>query len=181
MSKYLIDYNEKFSSLVSLIDIKKVNELAKIFKNIKNKKSKIIIVGNGGSASIASHVSTDLSKVCRVRSLNFNEGNFLTCLSNDFGYENWVVEALKMHSDKKDLVILISSSGTSANIINAAKFLKKNRISFITLNGFDKKQPTLKKFGDLNFSIDSSNYNMIENIHQFILLSALDCLIKTKI
>lgn len=181
MNNYLIDYINKYTSLISHIDSKKVDALTKIFKNIKNKKSKIIIVGNGGSASIASHVSTDLSKVCKVRSLNFNEGNFLTCLSNDFGYENWVVEALKMHSDKTDLIILISSSGTSPNIINAAKYLKKNKIKLVTLNGFDKKKPPLKKFGDLNFSIDSSNYNMIENIHQFILLSALDCLIKTKV
>ena len=177
---YLKNYNDKFTSLINTIDSNKVHKLALDFVKIKKSKSKVVIIGNGGSASIASHVSTDLTKVCNIRSINFNEANFLTCLSNDFGYKNWVVEALKMHLDQKDLTILISSSGTSVNIINAAKFLKKNKFKFITFNGFDKKKPTLKRFGNLNFSIDSSNYNIIENIHQFIILSSLDYLINTK-
>ena len=75
------------------------------------KKIKNIVVGNGGSASIASHVSVDFVKAAKIRSINFNEANFLTCFSNDYGYENWVEEALKTYADKDDLLILISSSG----------------------------------------------------------------------
>lgn len=180
MIDYIDSYVEAFYSIISDIDKKKIINLSQKLLEVAKAKSKIIIVGNGGSASIASHVTTDLSKVCKIRAVNFNEGNFLTCFSNDFGYENWVVEALKIHSDKKDLIILISSSGTSLNIVNAAKYLKKNKINFISLNGFDKKNPTLKKYGNLNFSVNSSNFNLIENAHQFILLTAMDFFIKAK-
>ncbi len=180
MSNYIFDYLDQFISLIEEVDNKKISLLSSYFKEVKNKKSKIIIVGNGGSASIASHVTTDLSKVCKIRAINFNEGNFLTCFSNDFGYQNWVVEALKIHADKKDLIVLISSSGTSLNIVNAAKYLKKLKFNFITLNGFDKNNPLLKKYGDINFSVKSSNFNLIENTHQFILLTALDFILKAK-
>lgn len=180
MNEYINRYKKTFNLIISEIDKNKIINLSQNFLNVKKVKSKIIIVGNGGSASIASHVTTDLSKVCKIRSVNFNEGNFLTCFSNDFGYQNWVVEALKIHADKKDLIILISSSGTSLNIVNAAKFLKRHKFNFITLNGFDKKNPTLKKYGKLNFSVNSSNFNLIENAHQFILLAAMDFTIKAK-
>ena len=181
MNKYISEYLTQFTLLVNQIDIKKILLLSSYFKEIKKKNSKIIIVGNGGSASIANHVTTDLSKVCRIRAINFNEGNFLTCLSNDYSYENWVVEALKIHAEKKDLIVLISSGGNSPNIINAAKYCRKNNYKLVTLNGFDNKNPILKKYGILNFSINSINYNHIENIHQLILLTSLDYLLNSKI
>jgi len=181
MKNYIPNYLTKFSLLVNEIDMKKISLLSSYFREAKKRKSKVIIVGNGGSASIASHVTTDLSKVCRIRAINFNEGNFLTCLSNDYSYENWVVEALKIHVEKNDLIVLISSSGNSPNIINAAKFCKKNKFKLVTLNGFDNKKPILRKHGVLNFSINSSNYNHIENIHQLILLSSLDNLLNAEI
>lgn len=178
MIDYIENYIKTFNVIISEIDKKKIVKLSQNFIRVSKVKSKIIIIGNGGSASIASHVTTDLSKVCKIRAVNFNEGNFLTCFSNDYGYENWVVEALKIHADKKDLIILISSSGTSPNIINAAKYLKKINIKYVTLNGFHKNNPLLNKFGDLNFSVNSSNFNIIENTHQFILLTAMDYTIK---
>lgn len=180
MNNYTERYIKAFNTIISEIDTNKIIKLSQNFLKVAKIKSKIIIVGNGGSASIASHVTTDLSKVCKIRAINFNEGNFLTCFSNDFGYQNWVVEALKIHADKKDLIVLISSSGTSLNIVNAAKYLKKLKFNFITLNGFDKNNPLLKKYGDINFSVKSSNFNLIENTHQFILLTALDFILEAK-
>ncbi len=180
MNNYTERYVKAFNTIISEIDTNKIIQLSQNFLKVAKIKSKIIIVGNGGSASIASHVTTDLSKVCKIRAINFNEGNFLTCFSNDFGYQNWVVEALKIHADKKDLIVLISSSGTSLNIVNAAKYLKKLKFNFITLNGFDKNNPLLKKYGKINFSVKSSNFNLIENTHQFILLTALDFILKVK-
>lgn len=116
LSKTLINYNEE--SFLKIV---------KIIKEIK-KNNKIILVGNGGSAAMASHVSVDLTKMCKIRAINFNEADLLTCFSNDFGYENWVREALSSYADKGDLVICISSSGESKNIIHGAKFAKKNGV-----------------------------------------------------
>jgi D-sedoheptulose 7-phosphate isomerase len=138
---------------------------------------KIIIVGNGGSAAIASHISIDLTKAANIRCVNFNEASLLTCFANDYGYEHWVENALDFYADKDDLVILISSSGQSENIINGAKKAKEMKLPLITLSGFLEDNP-LRSMGDINLWVDSTNYNMVENTHQIWLLSVVDYLIE---
>ena len=83
------------------------------YEDYINLYNTIYIVGNGGSASIASHVSVDFAKVARIKSATFNNANLITCFANDYGYENWVTEAIKAYLNKNDMVILISSSGNS--------------------------------------------------------------------
>ena len=85
------------------------------------KKGKIIICGNGGSSATASHVAVDLTKNARIRTINFNEYDLITCFSNDFGYQNWIKESLEYYADKDDLVILIGCSGNSKNLVNGQK------------------------------------------------------------
>ena len=87
---------------------------------------------------MASHVSVDFTKNSKVRSINFNEADLITCFANDFGHQNWMKEALKHYFDQGDLVILISSSGSSQNILNAAKWCKQNDINLITFSGMKK-------------------------------------------
>ena len=84
-----------------------------------------MIFGNGGSAAISSHFSVDLTKNARVRCVNFNESDLLTCFSNDFGYERWVEKAIEFYGDKNDVLILISAGGESKNMINAIPIAKK--------------------------------------------------------
>ena len=122
---YLTDYLNKLSELMIDCNHKDLLTIAKILKKAKKNKKKVILVGNGGSAAMASHVSVDLTKMCKIRAINFNEADLLTCFSNDFGYENWVQKALSFYADKGDVLICISSSGQSKNIINAARFAKK--------------------------------------------------------
>ena len=110
-----------------------LNKLKEIKKGIKNK---ILLLGNGGSAAMASHVSVDLTKQCGIRAINFNEADLITCFGNDYGYENWMKEAIKKYYDKGDLIILISSSGNSKNHVVAGNYCKKNKISLITFTGF---------------------------------------------
>src|SRR5210317_1227558 len=98
---------------------------------------------------MASHVSVDLTKMSKIRAVNFNEADLLTCFANDYGYENWVKEALSSYADKGDLLICISSSGQSKNIVNGANFAKKLGCKVVTLTGFDKKN-TVKKIGHVN-------------------------------
>ena len=98
-----------------------------------------MIFGNGGSAAIASHIAVDFTKAVRIRATNYNEADLITCLSNDFGYQYWVSQAIEFYADKGDIIILISSSGTSSNIINGAKKANEmglNVISF-TLTSFE--------------------------------------------
>ena len=84
-----------------------------------------MIFGNGGSAAIASHFSVDLTKNAKIRCTNYNESDLLTCFSNDYGYEKWVEKSIDFFSDPGDVVILISSSGRSKNMLNGAKSAKK--------------------------------------------------------
>ena len=181
INNFLIKYNKSFLELVTLDEsiIVKLISLLKLIEKIKKKNKKIIIVGNGGSAAIASHFSVDMTKIGGVRSINFNESDLITCFSNDYGYENWVKQALKFYSDDGDLVILISASGNSQNMINAAKYIKKSKKTLITLTGFNGKN-LLSKYGKLNFIVHSTNYNIIENIHQYWLLLLVDLMVKLK-
>ena len=158
---------------ISKIDLKKIHEVSKF---LKKKKSQIFLAGNGASASIANHVATDLTKSAGFNAKTLNESNLITCLSNDFGYENWMLKGLEFYSSPSDIVILISSSGKSNNIINAAKFCKKKKMILITLSGFLPNNP-LRKYGKYNFYVKSNNYNVIEATHLVILLNIVENLI----
>jgi len=170
------DFYNLINSKANNIDFNKLVEMANLISNTKLNSGKIIIIGNGGSAAIASHVAIDLTKAASIRSINFNEASLLTCLSNDYGYESWVEKALDFYADKNDMVILISSSGQSKNIINGAKKALEIGVPLITLTGFSENNP-LNKLGNINFWADSSTYNIVESIHQMWLLSVIDYLI----
>jgi len=176
---FLKSYLEDMAKIINPSDqiISKLLEVKKeILKNKKNKK-KMLIFGNGGSSAIASHFSVDITKNAGFRCVNFNEADLITCFANDYGYENWIKKAIDFYGDKKDILILISSSGRSKNMINAVKAAKKNNFQkIITLTGHTKGNP-LNKLGDINLWIDSKAYNFIENTHQIWLLAVVDLLI----
>ena len=172
-------YLEDFSSLVKPNDqiVEKLISARDILVQAKKNNAKIMIFGNGGSAAIASHVSIDLTKNAIIRSVNFNEADLITCFSNDYGYERWIEKAIDFYADDKDVLILISSSGKSLNMINACKAARKKRISkIITFTGHDENNP-LSKLGDINFWINSKAYNFVENTHQLWLLTIVDLII----
>jgi len=175
LDQFVMNYSNEFLRLLQIDKITqlKIEKLFHLIINIKKNKKKIIVAGNGGSAAIASHFSVDMTKNGGVRCINFNESDLLTCFSNDYGYENWLKQALKFYLDSGDLVILISASGNSKNIINAAKFTKMKKNKLVTLTGFNGKN-LVNKLGNLNFAVNSKNYNLIENVHQYLLLLAID-------
>lgn len=175
---FIYDYLEDFSKLVKPNKeiIKKIVDVKKIFLKIKKNKKKIIIFGNGGSAAIASHVSVDLTKNSKIRCVNFNEADLITCFSNDFGYEHWIEKAIEYYGDKGDAVIFVSSSGKSKNILNGCLAAKKKFIKIITFSGHSNRNP-LSKFGDINFWASSKSYNYIECLHLIWLLTIVDLII----
>ena len=135
--KYFKDYNNSIHDLLNNFDTSLIDKSISLISACKKNDGKVFIVGNGGSSSIASHVSVDLAKAANIPSNTFNNANLITCFANDYGHENWISEAIKAYSSKNDLFILISSSGTSKNMINGAKYCNENSIPLITLSGFN--------------------------------------------
>ena len=182
-TKFLDKYFDDFKELININsdEIKnKLISLKKIFIITKQNKKKILIFGNGGSAAIASHFSIDLTKNAKIRCTNYNESDLITCFSNDYGYERWVEMAIRYYGNKGDVLIVISSSDKSKNIINGCIAAKKKKfLKIITLTGHSMNNP-VKKLGDINLWINSKAYNYIENIHQFWLLSLVDLVIGKK-
>lgn len=177
--KFIQKYLEDLSNLVKPNDeiTKKLIQVRNLLLEVQNNNKKVLIFGNGGSAAIASHFSVDLTKNAKVRCANFNEADLITCFANDYGFEHWVEKAIDFYCDEGDLIILISSSGTSKNMINGVKAVRnQNLCSLITLSGFSKTNP-LNQLGDVNLWIDSKAYNFVENIHQIWLLAIVDLVI----
>jgi D-sedoheptulose 7-phosphate isomerase len=171
--KFFEDYLTKVSMHIQEVDSKLLLAAAEKFRKTQQKGRKLIFVGNGGSAAIASHVAVDLTKTAGVRAINFNEADLLTCFANDYGYEHWVEQALGFYADKGDLVVLISSSGKSKNILLGAAKAKKMGLDLITFSGFKEDNP-LRKQGNINFWVNSKSYNFVEMAHHVWLLAIVD-------
>lgn len=142
-------------------------------KKIKQNDNKVMLVGNGGSAAIASHQTVDLCRNAHIRAMNFNDPSLLTCMANDFGYEEVFARSVANFCEKDDLLIAISSSGRSPNILNAVVEAKKKKGEVITFSGFDLDN-SLGKMGDLNFYIPSQSYGLVETAHLVLIHSIVD-------
>ena len=175
LKQYIKDYSDLILPVAGLINtlMQVKDALVKASQNGK----KVIIVGNGGSAAMASHISVDLTKNAGIRSINFNEPDLITCFANDYGYEHWLEKAVEFYGDKGDVFIGISSSGSSENILNGCRAARENKFSkVITFSDMNSENP-LRKLGDINLWVNSKAYNHIENIHQFWLLAIVDVII----
>ena len=177
MKQFINNYITTINKSLSKIQYDDFIKLTNLLRTVKKKKKKVIFAGNGGSAAMSSHSSVDFTKACNIRSINFNEADLITCFANDYGYENWIKEALNFYADKDDLIILFSSSGKSKNIVNAAKYCNKKKINLVTFTGFSIHNP-VKKLGNLNFWVDSKSYNIVEMTHHIWILMAVDKLAK---
>ena len=140
---------------------------------VRDKGGSVYIIGNGGSAAVASHAVIDMIKVVKLRAFTLHEPSVLTCLVNDYGYENAYSRLLAHVARPSDLLIAISSSGRSMNIRNAVTQVVSNGGSAITLSGFLHDNP-LRLLGDVNIWLDASDYGLVEVGHQFILHNISD-------
>ena len=177
--EFLTSYLNDFSNLVKPDEkiVQKLAEVADLLKLVHNSGNKTLIFGNGGSASIASHFSVDLTKNAGLRCVNFNEADLITCFANDYGFERWVEKAVDFYGDAGDLLIVISSSGSSKNMLNGVKAARNGKFqTVVTLSGFELDNP-LRQLGDINLWVDSKAYNFVENIHQIWLLAIVDLII----
>ena len=178
LTSYLNDFSDLVKSNEKIID--QLGKVADLIKVINAKGNKVLIFGNGGSAAISSHFSVDLTKNAGVRCVNCNEADLITCFSNDYGYERWVEKAVDFYGDEGDLLIVISSSGSSKNMLNGVKAARNGNFNaVVTFTGFADENP-LRQLGDINLWADSKAYNFIENIHQVWLLAIVDLIIGSR-
>jgi len=171
--KFLKNYLNNYNDLIREIDNSKIIKFSNELKNIKKNKNKVLIFGNGAGAAIASHFSSDLSNTLKIKTLSFDNSAQITCLSNDYGFDQWIVKILETYANKNDFIILLSASGNSKNMINAAKYLNNKKIKFISITGFMSGNK-LNKISKKKIYIQSKSYNHIEVMMELILLTALD-------
>ncbi len=139
----------------------------------KTRGTRVMFIGNGGSAGIASHMATDWLKNGGFSATCFNDGATLTCLANDLGYDQVFSAQLERHARAGDLLFAISSSGNSASILNAVTVARRVGVDVITLSGFKPENP-LRKTGDLNFWLPDGHYGFVEIGHLAICHAVLD-------
>jgi D-sedoheptulose 7-phosphate isomerase len=139
-----------------------------MLEKLRARGGNLFLIGNGGSAGVVSHILTDFINVNKLNARTLHESTLLSCISNDYGYENSFSEPLSTLARDKDLLIAVSSSGRSANIRNAVKGIKEIGGEAITLSGFGQDNP-LRSMGDLNIWLDSNSYGLVEIGHLFYL------------
>jgi phosphoheptose isomerase len=173
-SKDYIEEHYKVFLNTNLNNLKKICELIEI--NYKSKNSKLMVCGNGGSAALANHFACDHQKILYstkkykpcIISLCANNA-LITAISNDIKYENVFSEQILEYcnKDSSNILLTISSSGKSKNIIKAISTAKKIGIKTISLTGFDGGKA--KKMSDMNIHVKSNNYGIIESIHHSLM------------
>jgi D-sedoheptulose 7-phosphate isomerase len=150
-----------------------ISHFVKLLQANNKNGGTIYLVGNGGSAAVASHALTDFVNACHLRAFTLHESSLITCMANDFGYEESFKLILKSVLREQDMLIAISSSGKSPNIHHAVDIAKSRDCKVITLSGFQSDNK-LSKMGYLNFWLDSSDYGLVEIAHLFILHNVAD-------
>jgi D-sedoheptulose 7-phosphate isomerase len=188
MSKMSLDFSLRvgqFSDVLLATEFRPINATSNIevesgvlaickkLLEARNANKNIYIVGNGGSAGVAAHAVTDLFNVAKLKATTLHESSLLTCMANDFGYENAVARMLGQLLNPADIVIVISSSGNSMNMRNAANVGRQKGAFVLTLSGFKADNP-LRQLGDLNIWLPSTDYGFVEIGHQFILHNIAD-------
>tara|TARA_R100000231_G_C5323637_1_gene164174 strand:- start:1063 stop:1566 length:504 start_codon:yes stop_codon:yes gene_type:complete len=166
----------KLNELQKLLSKLSETDLPSKLSTLVNWHKDIIILGNGGSNSIASHLSQDYTKALNKKCISFSDPSRLTCYTNDYGQDKAYEEFLKTFSNGGCLVILISSSGESKNMINCLKYCQDNKLAHVILTGFSENN-LLKKASEqtaeLSYWVDSDDYGIVENLHQILLHSVI--------
>ena len=141
----------------------------------EDRRNKVMFIGNGASASIASHMAADFWKNADVCATAFNDLAMLTCVSNDCGYENVFAKPIKMFAQPGDVLMAISSSGNSENILRAVRAARERGCSVISFSGF-KAENALRGMGDLNFYVPAQSYGPVEVLHHALCHCIVDSL-----
>ena len=175
---FLDEYVERLHRATAVDDdvLAWVSATRALWLRTREQGGRVIFIGNGGSAGIASHLAIDLSKNAAVPALCFSDASMISCLANDYGFEDWIAHAVRLNARAGDCLVAISSSGRSKNILNGVAQARTMKLDVITLSGMSVDNP-LRDLGDVNFFVDSRSYNIVETTHQFWMMAAIDLVI----
>ena len=148
-------------------------EVIELARKAHGAGNKLMFIGNGGSSTIASHMAEDFSKAADIRALAFNDPAFLTCLGNDLGFEQVFAKQIDLFAKEGDVLVAISSSGNSQNILNAALVARQRDCTIVTLSGFESSN-RLRGLGDYNIYVPNSEYGFVEITHSAVCHAILD-------
>lgn len=151
-------------------------EICQLFLDIKKKEKMVYFIGNGGSAAIAEHMTADFMKNGGVRTFPMNSPATLTCLGNDFSYTDVFARQLGLMAKKDDLLVAISSSGNSKNIVSAIETMKYLGGGILTLTGFERNNSGMQR-GDYNIYVPINHYGIVESLHNMLLQQMVDYLV----
>lgn len=176
----MIDLNQylnEYGNLINTPEILKILESAgEMLLKQRHSKGRLLIFGNGAASSIAGHAALDFTKQGKLRSLCFHDPALLTAFANDFGYENAYAEIISHYYEPTDIVIFVSVSGESPNIVQGLKRAKDLGLRTVGFSGKSQNN-SLNSAVDNAFWVDSHAYNIVENVHSIWLLSLCDYLI----
>jgi D-sedoheptulose 7-phosphate isomerase len=173
---WLDDYFDRFKPAFDRSHYKSLHAFHALCVQVRENGGKLMFAGNGASASIAAHGRVDFTKQGKVRGLDFNEPNLITCFANDFGYDNWIAKAVEHYADDHDVVVLISVSGRSPSVVNAAKFARERGLKVVSFTGSAGDNP-LRQASDISFWLESRAYNIVEAVHMMWLTTVVDMLV----
>lgn len=142
---------------------------------VRGRGGKLLFAGNGGSAAISIHMTADFLKNAGFRTVNLFDGAVLTCLGNDYDFSEIFSRQIASLTCKGDLLVCVSSSGNSENVVQAVCAARKKGCGVVTLSGFQKEN-RIRSMGDLNIYVPAEHYGIVESIHGVILQEAVDFL-----
>ena len=172
--RFLDDYYSRYQKI--LFDSRDDDSILKLRNAISKthfNNGKLIFIGNGASASLASHAATDFTKQAKITSVAFNDHNLITALSNDYGYQNWVAKAIEFYSAPNDMILFISVSGESSNLIEGINFANERSLTTASLTG-SRKTNSLKLKSKYSLWVNSKAYNIVESIHTIWITLIID-------
>lgn len=154
----------------------KIAEFGDLARNVGKSGGKLMFFGNGASASLAEHAALDFSKQGGVRSITCHDPALMTAFANDYTYDRWMAEAINHYGDAQDAVVLISVSGTSPSVVEAAKHARDRGMLVVSFTGREADNP-LGIHSDLHLHVPSHAYNLVECVHGIWLTAAIDYVI----
>jgi D-sedoheptulose 7-phosphate isomerase len=181
---FVDEYNRHFINALQSVEVtdnqykaiplaEAVSAIVLLMKNISARSGKLMLVGNGGSAGITSHMALDFWKNGKIKATAFNDSSLLTAVANDYSYPEVFAKPIEVFAEPHDALLAISASGSSPNIVNAATMAKEKLCTVITFSGFAKDN-ALRGLGDFNFYVPSFSYGLVETLHAHLIHLLLD-------
>jgi D-sedoheptulose 7-phosphate isomerase len=174
---WLDQYYARYQDALAASDVRPLLvELHDLAVETRAAGRKFMFAGNGASASCASHAAVDFTKQGKLRAVSFNDANLITCLANDCGFENFIAKSVEFYADEGDVLVLISVSGQSPNVIAAAEYARRRGLTVVSFTGCSDRNE-LRALSDIGFWVESRAYNIVECMHMIWLTTVVDMLV----